>query len=184
MPLMTLTTAADPFVGWMLLQSLWPLVAGAAFGAAVLTVGAGFIGAWVEAKREHRRWLRERRYEAYTRVFALIQGFSLNAGKFEKIATRKVSIRSRTFLPRSNKRQVRQLRADPEIQALDAHADRLFNSVADVLAPVLLLGPERVTRHAVRMQTAYEGGDKEAQHEAERAFLVAAQKLLRIDRSS
>lgn len=43
---------------------LWALLIGA-FGAALLTVIGGLIGAWIQAVREHRKWLRERRFEAY-----------------------------------------------------------------------------------------------------------------------
>lgn len=36
-------------------------------GAASLTVVGGLIGAWIQGRREHDRWLRERRFEAYTK---------------------------------------------------------------------------------------------------------------------
>lgn len=36
------------------------------FGGAALTVAAGFVGAGIQARREHARWLRERRFDAYT----------------------------------------------------------------------------------------------------------------------
>ncbi|MGH3040267.1 MAG: hypothetical protein ACRDNG_00740 [Gaiellaceae bacterium] len=36
-----------------------------AFGAAILTVIGGLIGAWIQSIREHRKWLRERRLDAY-----------------------------------------------------------------------------------------------------------------------
>lgn len=38
------------------------------FGAVVLTVIAGFIGAWIQSRREHRVWLRERRYLLFVEV--------------------------------------------------------------------------------------------------------------------
>ena len=40
------------------------LVVGA-FGAALLTAVAGAIGALVQGKREHARWVREQRFDAY-----------------------------------------------------------------------------------------------------------------------
>ena len=36
-----------------------------AFGAVAVTVTSGFVGAWIQSRREHHRWIRERRYEAY-----------------------------------------------------------------------------------------------------------------------
>lgn len=35
------------------------------FGAAIVTALAGFAGAAFQARRDHRRWIRERRFEAY-----------------------------------------------------------------------------------------------------------------------
>ena len=43
---------------------LFALLVGA-FGAAVLTVSGGLIGVWIQSVGEHRKWLRERRFEAY-----------------------------------------------------------------------------------------------------------------------
>ncbi|HVX08064.1 hypothetical protein [Humibacter sp.] len=39
---------------------------------ALLTVAGGLIGAWIQGRREHRRWLRERRYAAFVTVLTLI----------------------------------------------------------------------------------------------------------------
>lgn len=46
------------------IDPLFALLIGA-FGAALLTVSGGLIGVWVQSIREHRKWLRERRFEAY-----------------------------------------------------------------------------------------------------------------------
>lgn len=37
------------------------------FDGAVVTIIAGFFGAWIQARREHRTWLRKKRYTAYVR---------------------------------------------------------------------------------------------------------------------
>lgn len=164
------------------LESFWPLVAVAlALLTAAVGVAGTFVGAAIESRREHRRWLRERRYEAYTRAFALIQGFSLNAHKVEKIAVRKVLNRGRSNVLRSHKRRLREVQNDPKIRALDDYADRLYDSVADALAPIQLLGPLHVTKLALRMQNAYEANDAEALGVAQWDFLEAAEKVLRID---
>jgi hypothetical protein len=46
------------------IDPLFALLIGA-FGAASLTVIGGLIGAWIQSIGEHRKWLRERRFEAY-----------------------------------------------------------------------------------------------------------------------
>lgn len=35
------------------------------FGGAALTVAAGFVGAWIQGRREHTKWLRDQRYLAH-----------------------------------------------------------------------------------------------------------------------
>ncbi len=40
------------------------------FGGVSITVLAGFIGAWIQGRREHAKWLREKRYEAYVTFLA------------------------------------------------------------------------------------------------------------------
>ena len=47
-----------------LIDPLVALLVGA-FGAAMLTVLGGLLGAWIQSIRDHRKWLRERRFEAY-----------------------------------------------------------------------------------------------------------------------
>lgn len=34
---------------------------------ALLAAAIGLLGAWIQSRREHKRWLRERRYDAYRR---------------------------------------------------------------------------------------------------------------------
>ncbi|MGM7696814.1 hypothetical protein [Microbacterium sp. A84] len=50
-----MTTALDPTTQILL----------TVFGAALVTALAGFAGAAVQARRDHRRWVRERRFDAY-----------------------------------------------------------------------------------------------------------------------
>lgn len=38
------------------------------FGGAALTVLAGIVGAFIQARREHRTWLREKRYDAFVEL--------------------------------------------------------------------------------------------------------------------
>lgn len=46
-----------------------------ALGGAAVTAAAGVLGAWVQGRREHKRWVRERRYEAYVRFLAGAERF-------------------------------------------------------------------------------------------------------------
>lgn len=43
------------------------------FGGVALTVVAGFFGAWIQARREHKKWLREQRYESFVIFLGLME---------------------------------------------------------------------------------------------------------------
>lgn len=133
------------------------------FGGAALTVIAGFIGAYIQARREHKRWVLDHRYEAFVRAFALIKAFDLNRSKQMKLAEREGATID-----------------DPDLQALLAQADELYTTVADAMIPIAVLGPDSVSRHVLDMQAAYEAEDKIALGEAERAFVISARKALKI----
>ncbi|MCA0215946.1 MAG: hypothetical protein LCH43_01175 [Actinobacteria bacterium] len=55
----------------MPVDPLLSLVVGA-FGAAVIGVVGALLGAWIQSRREHSRWLRELRVEAYGEFLRLV----------------------------------------------------------------------------------------------------------------
>lgn len=69
----------------MTIDPLASLLIGA-FGAAVLTVGGGLFGAWIQSRREHARWLREERLGAYESF--LISAESMLAYRADQSAQR------------------------------------------------------------------------------------------------
>jgi hypothetical protein len=48
-----------------------------ALGGALVAAAAGFIGAWLQGRREHEKWIRERRFEAYTRYMQVAQRWNV-----------------------------------------------------------------------------------------------------------
>lgn len=46
------------------------------FGGAAITVGAGFLGAWIQGRREHKRWLRDQRFDLYSRAAGVLYELS------------------------------------------------------------------------------------------------------------
>ncbi|MBF4568249.1 hypothetical protein ITJ57_05650 [Plantibacter sp. VKM Ac-2880] len=133
------------------------------FGGAGVTILAGFIGAGIQGRREHNRWVSAHRYEAFVKAFALMKGFQLIHSKSMKLA------------------QQKGMKMDsPELVALLAESDQLYITVAETLAPLVILGPTSVSEHADAMQAAFEASDYEALREAERAFVLAARTVLKI----
>ena len=132
-------------------------------GGALLTALFALFGAWLTSRREQARWIRQERFAAYTKAFALTKAFDLNYSKQKKIAAGE------------------DLEADePRIIALMDEADALYATVAETLAPIIILGPDSVTGPAHAMQIAYERDDREALKQAEVAFQRSARKALKI----
>lgn len=86
------------------------------FGGAALTAIAGLIGAVVQARREHNRWVRERRYEAFVKVQTLME--ELEAIKWSLIA-----------------------RTSPDLERAEAAMEQLMLKFAEYNAPIVVLGP-------------------------------------------
>lgn len=141
------------------------------FGGALVAAGAGLTGAAIQARQEHRRWLRERRYEAFARTYALLKGFDLNWSKQMKIATK-----HDPSTPNS---------ADDldRIKRLQEEADELYTTVATEMAPLLILGPSNVAWAALEAQVAYESDNRETQADRENEFIRLAQQTLKVRKS-
>ena len=50
------------------MDDLVPVVVGA-----LLALVGGLLGAWIQGRREHRRWVREQRFEAYQRALRFVE---------------------------------------------------------------------------------------------------------------
>lgn len=44
-----------------------------ALGAAALSIPAGFLGAWIASRREHEKWIREQRLDAYRELLRVLE---------------------------------------------------------------------------------------------------------------
>lgn len=139
------------------------LVAGVA--GVVVTVLAGFIGAGIQSHREHRKWTREKQYEATVRAYTLIKAFQYNRVKMARLAKQK-GMTTR----------------NPELVALIARDDALFNDVADAMSPLAVLGPTKVGEAAADMQKALEAGDQSTANAAQARLIIAARRALKVRR--
>jgi hypothetical protein len=170
--------AATPTVDATLLAWL-PVLGGAAAGA-VIAAAFGVLGAAIESKREHKRWLRERRYDAYVRAFALSKGYDLNLSKTKRVVE---NLEEEIGKDVEEDVVLKMLRNDKDLSELDAQLSGLHASAAEVLAPAVLLGPASVTGPLIEMQLAYEADDKKAAGRAEVEFQNAARRVLKVPES-
>lgn len=106
------------------------------FGGASLTALAGLVGAWIQAHREHRRWVRERRYDAFVKAQAII----------EDLAWLEWKLSAGPAL------------AGPELKQVEASFQDLRSKFSEFNAPIVVLGPQSVVE-AIKAATTALGTD-------------------------
>lgn len=143
------------------------------FGAALVTALAGFAGAWLQGRREHARWVRERRYDAYVGAMQIAERWRHLRAKGNKIMT-SGDLES----PDSAKRQ--RALADLEVNIKDA--DSLTADVIDASAPLELLGPPSIVDAFNALTDAYASDEEDASTLASEAFIAAMRKTLKIEK--
>lgn len=125
------------------------------FGGALLTACAGFLGAWIQGRREHRRWIRERRFDAYVDIISLhneIQG---------------AEIGRRVFNQAEGKNGKEHL--------LYVHV-ALATRFPSALSAVALLGPRSVTEASKAVMAVKDSGDW-AVRESAMTQMIAAMRV-------
>ncbi|MGX1694069.1 hypothetical protein ACWIBQ_01620 [Microbacterium keratanolyticum] len=135
------------------------------FGGAALTAVAGFVGAWLQGRREHSRWLREQRYEAFTRFMAYQHRVDVIKNKSDRLDAQMASAIS------DAKRDL--LRADTQV--LRSELSELEATIPDAVTAMYLLGSRDVeAKGRAYMQGRLDGDDRAA----EAAFLEAMRAAL------
>lgn len=129
-----------------------------AFGAALLTVIGGLIGAWIQSIRDHRKWLRERRFEAY-------RDFMIDMAQLSELVSTKITV--------SNAERVK-----TRLQAVSDDITRSAEAVS-------LLGPRAVNAAgqdwfgaAKNLATENSDANRESMRKGRWKFLVAVGKEL------
>lgn len=138
------------------------------FGGAALTAGAGLFGAWVQSRREHSRWLRDQRYESFSKVLGIMDRF----GVLHRNMTDPSEFQQMRDAARDGGDKL--ARARGFIEASDA----LMDEFDDALGPVLLLGPDSVREALLAVTESRKTGDEEAQRAARRAAIAEMRRTL------
>lgn len=135
------------------------------FGGAALTAAAGFVGAWLQGRREHSRWLLEQRYEAFSRFMAYQHRIDVIKNKSKRLDAQMASATTDV------KRDL--LRAD-----MEAHRSTLGEleaAIPDAVTAIYLLGSRDVEAKGRAYLQGRLDGDYRA---AEAAFLGAMRAAL------
>ncbi|KHK98549.1 hypothetical protein LK09_06125 [Microbacterium mangrovi] len=144
-----------------------PTLTAALLGAAAAGLFALF-GAWVQGRREHVKWLREKRYDAYTKAEALFINISMQLVHLDELKKR-VSAVTETNDPAE---------IAEETDRGKAKVRSMMDSMATDLTAITILGPEPVTLAAKSLAQASAFGDQAAIQEADRALLTAMRVAL------
>jgi hypothetical protein len=149
------------------------------FGAAGVTAIAGAVLAIWQARRDHTRWVRERRYEGFTRILAL--------------AERSARIREEgmELLAQSNELRNAHEAGDTEAGAaahdLVAQIENNLELVrpieaelTEVAATLEVLGPNHVIEALNALSDTYTKGDPDATERAKDDFVIAVRRALAI----
>ncbi|MFJ4999110.1 hypothetical protein ACIP5T_13215 [Microbacterium sp. NPDC088619] len=149
------------------------------FGAAGVTAVAGAGLAIWQSRRDHARWVRERRYEGLTRILALADHYARHRADGSEM------------MARSDELQVEHALGDPSaadsLRVLGENMARnleqvgpIHDEMTDVAATLEIIGPNDVLEALNAYTDTFPGDDPDATERAKDAFVIAARKALRI----
>lgn len=149
------------------------------FGAVGVTAitGAG-LAIW-QSKRDHDRWVRERRYEGFTRILALADRYARYRTEGMVMMARSTELRAAFEAGDTSVGTELNELADE----MDSHLARIKpiqDELSDVVATLDILGPPNVLEALNTYTDLFEGGDDAAIDAAKDDFIEATRKTLSI----
>ena len=149
------------------------------FGAALLTAVAGFALAIWQSKRDHTHWVRERRYDSFTRILALADRYSHHSAEGKALMAR-----SQAYCEAAEGQDFSDSEERADLgEAINRNMEAvrsIFLELQDVGATLQILGPDRVLEALNRYTGMVEGEDAGATEEAKNAFVLAVRRTLKI----
>ncbi|WP_404435228.1 hypothetical protein LG322_08700 [Microbacterium aerolatum] len=147
------------------------------FGGVAVTAAAGLLGAWIQGRREHKKWLRERRFEAYTRSYTLLQNWrALKADTDVMIAESKRVEHSTDPADVATRKRV-----NAELQGVKDRMAVVFADVTECESEMQLLGPASV-QHAINALTmgVVQGVDNDTWSDLAMTYAKTTRKVMSI----
>ncbi|AZS48806.1 hypothetical protein [Microbacterium oxydans] len=149
------------------------------FGAAGVTTVAGAGLAIWQSRRDHARWVRERRYEGLTRILALADHYARRRADGSEMMARADELHAKHASGDAS--------AADSLHALGKDMERnleqvgpLHDEMTDVAAALEIIGPNDVLEALNAYTDTFPSDDPEATERAKDAFVIAARKALRI----
>lgn len=129
-------------------------------GGVFVTAGAGLFGAWVQGQREHSRWIRERRLDAYTQILTLHNEVDVLNMRTKAVAKAGVADSDTT---------------------VSVQRDRLIDMFPAAVTPLAILGPTAVSKASDKLVSLARNEDSSAYLAAENELIAAMRSALKID---
>lgn len=142
------------------------------FGGVAITVIGGFIGAWIQGRREHRKWLRDQRYEAFVRLLVLMRGIVSTGKSLNRLIEEVNEAAAKGEQPKAS--------TVAALNGLQKKVDETFERFGEVAAPMRLLGSSNVDSTLDAHVPLLIDDDETKAQEAEKAIVAAMRKAVGI----
>lgn len=149
------------------------------FGAVGVTTIAGVGLAFWQSKRDHARWVRERRYEGLTRILALADRYALHRAEGAEMMRRSEEVHAAHAAGDASAASDLADLGD-EMRANIEKVRPIQDELGDVAATLEIIGPNDVLEALNAYTDTLTGDDADATEQAKDAFVIAARKALRI----
>lgn len=149
----------------------WPVILLSALGGALLTALFALLGAWINSRRQHAAWVREKRFEYFSRILGHLMDISVQ--DTERVAAVE---RLRALDPTDEGATQAIDREEAILAQTKARFDKVRDRISQDSAPVLILGPQAV-REAVSHVLGMKGTEQGI-HKAMKSIEVAMRSAL------
>lgn len=138
---------------------------------AAITAGFGFLGAYIQSRREHDKWVRDRKLEAYVRALTLLQSAASMSREVRAMNVEIALAAQESRVPKVNM---------DRLEAINAEATEAQATLWAAHAPMRILGPESVNVAMTDQVKAIGAGDFAAAEKAEQVIEAAMRRELKI----
>lgn len=148
------------------------------FGGAALTVIAGFIGAWIQGRREHKKWLREQRLNAYLQALAFVRGIIVARIQIEALRDQVNKRKQPGEADPANAAHLQQIRET--LDRVGENLNAMPERISEVMAPLGILGPPAVESAMSAFLPLLSVSDLKATEAAEKVLVAAMRAALKV----
>ncbi|MFJ6428904.1 hypothetical protein [Microbacterium maritypicum] len=149
------------------------------FGAAGVTAIAGLVLAAWQSRRDHKRWVKEHRYNGFTRALALADRYARYRGEGDEMMARSEALEAKA-LAGDGEAAVEMQSLAAEMRGVVEHLSPVLEELGDVAATLEVLGPNDVLDAFNDFTDAIPGDDSEARGLAKDKFVAAVRRALAI----